>query len=63
MSEKTGDRIEGLGDVVAAATKALGIKPCGGCQKRRERLNRAFPFRRPPILEKAAQKPLRETDG
>lgn len=61
MSEKQPEPITGLGDVVAAVTKAVGIKPCGGCQKRRERLNRAFPFRRPPILEKAAEKPVKES--
>jgi len=31
----------GLGDVIAGATQAVGIKPCGGCQKRKEALNRA----------------------
>jgi len=30
----------GLGDVVAAVTKALGIKECGGCKERRRKLNR-----------------------
>jgi hypothetical protein len=38
------DAITGLGDVVAAATKAIGIKPCGGCQQRREALNKLLPF-------------------
>ncbi len=38
------DGINGLGDVVAAATKAIGIKPCGGCQQRREALNKIVPF-------------------
>lgn len=33
----------GLGDIVAVAAKAVGIKPCGGCQKRREALNAAIP--------------------
>jgi hypothetical protein len=33
----------GLGDTVATVTKAVGIRPCGGCQKRREALNAAFP--------------------
>lgn len=41
-------KIRGLGDVVAAATKAVGIKPCGGCQKRREALNKMFPFGQDP---------------
>ena len=30
----------GLGDVVKNITSAVGIKPCGGCQKRREAMNR-----------------------
>lgn len=33
----------GLGDVVANVTKAVGIRPCGGCQKRREALNEIVP--------------------
>lgn len=37
-------RLRGLGDVVAAATSAVGIKPCGGCKKRQEALNRLVPF-------------------
>ena len=34
----------GLGDVVAAATSAVGITPCGGCKERQEALNRLVPF-------------------
>ena len=30
----------GLGDVVKNVAEAVGIKPCGGCQKRREAMNR-----------------------
>jgi len=33
----------GLGDVVATVTKVVGLKTCGGCQKRREALNAAVP--------------------
>ena len=33
----------GLGDVIAGATKAVGIKPCGGCQKRQAAMNRVTP--------------------
>ena len=32
-----------LGDAVAAATKSVGVKPCGGCAKRQAALNRATP--------------------
>ena len=39
----------GLGDVVKRATSTVGIKPCGGCARRAEALNRWFAFsgRRP----------------
>lgn len=33
-------KLRGVGDVIAAATKAIGIKPCGGCLRRQEELNR-----------------------
>lgn len=33
----------GLGDALAAATGAVGVKPCGGCKKRQQALNRATP--------------------
>lgn len=33
----------GVGDVVAGATKAVGFKPCGACQKRQAAMNRATP--------------------
>lgn len=33
----------GLGDIVAGATKAVGVNPCGGCKKRQAALNRATP--------------------
>lgn len=35
----------GLGDAVEAVTKAIGIKPCGGCRKRAAALNRKVVFR------------------
>ena len=34
----------GLGDVLKRMTSAMGIKPCGGCQKRAEALNRRVSF-------------------
>mgnify|MGYP003147739943 CR=1 FL=1 len=34
------DASDGLGEKIAGFTKAIGIKPCGGCQGRREALNR-----------------------
>lgn len=45
------DAINGLGDVVAAATKAVGIQPCGGCQRRREALNKMLPFGDNPVSD------------
>lgn len=33
-------KVRGLGDAVAAVTKAVGIVPCGGCKQRQETLNR-----------------------
>lgn len=38
-------QMRGAGDVVARATKAVGIKPCAPCERRRKRLNKLFPFR------------------
>ena len=36
----------GLGDVIKRATYAMGIKPCGGCEKRAAALNRWMRFSR-----------------
>ena len=36
----------GLGDTIARATAVVGVKPCGGCQKRRQALNRLIPYKR-----------------
>jgi hypothetical protein len=38
------EKLQGLGDLVAAVTKRLGIPECGGCKARREKLNQAVPF-------------------
>lgn len=34
----------GLGDTVAKVTKVFGVKECGGCAKRRARLNQMKPY-------------------
>jgi hypothetical protein len=34
----------GLGDAIKRMTYALGIKPCGGCERRAAALNRRFVF-------------------
>jgi hypothetical protein len=36
----------GLGDVIKRATYAMGIKPCGGCERRAAALNRWISFTR-----------------
>lgn len=41
VEREAGSRGILLGDAVAALTKAIGIPPCGGCDKRRQWLNTA----------------------
>jgi len=36
----------GLGDAIKHVTYALGIRPCGGCERRAAALNRRFVFTR-----------------
>ena len=36
----------GLGEFIKKATYAMGIKPCGGCEKRAAALNRWMTFSR-----------------
>ncbi len=36
----------GLGDLIKKTTYAMGIKPCGGCEKRAATLNRWMTFSR-----------------
>jgi len=36
----------GLGDVIKRVTYTLGIKPCGGCERRAAALNRWMVFSR-----------------
>ncbi len=35
--------LPGVGDVVSKATSAAGLKPCPGCERRHQQLNRATP--------------------
>jgi hypothetical protein len=35
----------GLGDVVKKLTRAVGVRPCGGCARRAAALNRAVVLR------------------
>lgn len=39
--------VRGMGDIIAAATTAIGIKPCGGCKERQAKLNQLFPLNQP----------------
>ena len=40
------DDAVGLGDVVQRMTYAIGIKPCGGCERRAAAMNRWMVFTR-----------------
>ena len=40
------DEAVGLGDVVQRVTYAIGIKPCGGCERRAAAMNRWMVFTR-----------------
>jgi hypothetical protein len=44
--ETTNQKLEsgGLGDMIASITSAVGIEPCGACERRKEALNRYFPW-------------------
>ena len=48
---------DGLGDVIASATKAVGIKPCTSCEERRKMLNGMMPFGTAEQAAAAAPKP------
>ena len=39
------EKSRGLGDTIAKMTSKLGIKPCGGCKKRQEKLNKIVPYK------------------
>jgi hypothetical protein len=40
------DEEVGLGDVVKGVTYAMGVKPCGGCERRVATMNRWMVFTR-----------------
>ena len=42
---RTKKEIQGLGDVIAAVTSAVGIEPCLDCKERQFSLNRLFNFK------------------
>lgn len=41
---------KGLGDSIAKLTKAVGIEPCKSCEKRKNILNKLFPFKKVNVL-------------
>tara|TARA_R100000458_G_C8277993_1_gene253813 strand:+ start:6243 stop:6656 length:414 start_codon:yes stop_codon:yes gene_type:complete len=45
FKEEQEAKSRGLGDTIAKATKAVGIKPCGKCKKRQAKLNKMFPYK------------------
>lgn len=36
---------KGVGDTVARVTSRLGVRPCSGCKKRQEALNKKLPYK------------------
>jgi hypothetical protein len=40
------EREVGLGDAIKRVTSAMGIRPCGGCEKRAAAMNRWMTFSR-----------------
>ena len=53
--------MEGLGDAVELVAKAMGIKPCGACGRRKIALNKAVPFKKreePPKPRKNKKKKI-----
>ena len=43
---RTKKEIQGLGDVIATVTNAIGIEPCDNCKDRQFTLNRLFNFKK-----------------
>lgn len=54
---------KGLGDSIAKLTKAVGIKPCKSCEKRKNILNKLFPFKRVNVLNAPQMKLLAKLDS
>ncbi len=53
--------VRGVGDVVANVTKAVGVKPCGGCKGRQKKMNETQAELRAAYEEKkAARRAARE---
>ena len=44
--KKDGDLARGLGDTLARViNRTIGVEPCDSCDKRKEKLNKWFPYR------------------
>lgn len=54
---------KGLGDSIAKLTKAVGIKPCKSCEKRKNILNKLFPFKTVNVLNAPQMKLLAKLDS
>ena len=54
---------KGLGDSIAKLTKAVGIKPCKSCEKRKNILNKLFPFKSVNVLNSAQMKLLAKLES
>jgi hypothetical protein len=54
---------KGLGDSIAKLTEAVGIKPCVGCEKRKNILNKLFPFKQVNALNRAQIKLIAKLDS
>ena len=54
---------KGFGDSIAKLTKAVGIKPCKSCEKRKNILNKLFPFKRVNVLNDAQMKLLAKLES
>lgn len=54
---------KGLGDSIAKLTKAVGIKPCKSCEKRKNILNNLFPFKTVNVLNDAQMKLLAKLES
>ena len=54
---------KGLGDSIAKLTKAVGIKPCKSCEKRKNILNKLFPFKTVNVLNAPQMRLLAKLDS
>ena len=54
---------KGLGDSIAKLTKVVGIKPCKSCEKRKNILNKLFPFKSVNVLNAPQMKLLAKLDS